>query len=154
RDAGTVRRWISRPDVFGYLAPDGFVGYGWRGDSAREMMVHTLLAASAATARALWGTVASHASVTEVVHVNLAPPDPIGWLTREQDLSLLLRWRWMLRVIDPRAAIAGRGFPAGISVSAPIALADPDLPGNRGTYTLEVSDGRGRLAPGAPERGG
>ncbi len=160
RDAGTVRRWISRPDFFGYLAPDGFVGYGWRGDGAREMMVHTLQAASAPTARALWGIVASHASVTEVVHVNIAPQDPIGWLTREEDLSLRLRGNWMLRVIDPRAAIAGRGFPVGAQISVPLELIDPDLPANSGPHTLTVGDGRGYLlsgltepAPGSPASG-
>src|SRR5262249_37058657 len=67
RDAESVRRWLSQPDLFCYLAPDGFVGYGWRGDSAEEIMVYTLQAASAPTARALWGIVASHATVTEMV---------------------------------------------------------------------------------------
>lgn len=151
RDAQTVQRWISRPDVFGYLAPDGFLGYGWHGHGSEEMIVHTVQAASAATARALWGIVASHASVAEVVHVDIAPNDPIGWLTRESDLSLRRSWRWMLRVIDPRAAIAGRGFPAGAQISVPLVLTDPELPANSGPYTLTVGDGRGCLHSGITE---
>jgi predicted acetyltransferase len=147
RDTGTVRRWISRPDLFCYLASDGFLGYGWR-EGRQEMMVHTLQAASAPTARALWGIVASHATVVETVHVNIAPADPIGWLTREPDLRLRLRGSWMLRVIDPRAAIDGRGFPASAQLSVPLVLTDPDLPANSGPYTLTVGDGRGHLLSG------
>jgi predicted N-acetyltransferase YhbS len=151
RDARTLRRWISRPDFFGYLAPDGFLGYGWRQAGGQELMVHTLQAASAPTARALWGIVASHATVAEAVHANIAPHDPIGWLTREPDLSLREWDRWMLRVIDPRAAIAGRGFPAATAISVPLVLTDPDLPANSGMHTLTVGDGRGHLLSGPTE---
>lgn len=151
-DQASVRRWLAEPDFFGYLAPDGFLRYGWHGRGSREIMIHSLQAASARTARALWGIVASHATVTEVVHANVRPDDPICWLTSEQDVNVRLDWRWMLRVIDPRAAIEGRGFPAGVSISVPIVLADPDLPANAGLYLLEIGDGRGYLAPGLTER--
>ena len=31
RDAESMRDWLARPGVFAYLAPDGFLAYGWRG---------------------------------------------------------------------------------------------------------------------------
>ncbi|HEX9033609.1 MAG TPA: sterol carrier protein domain-containing protein, partial [Streptosporangiaceae bacterium] len=74
--------------------------------------------------------------------------DPVGWLTREPDVSLRRHKTWMLRVVDPVAAIAGRGFPAGLRAQVPLLLADPDLPGNAGMYLLSVSDGQGSLIPG------
>ncbi len=51
----------------------------------------------------------------------------------------------MLRVIDPVAAVAGRGFGAGTSARVRLRLADPDLPANAGRYTLTVRDGKGSL---------
>ena len=154
RDPASVRRWLGDPDLFGYLAPDGFLGYGWHGDRRHDIMVSVLAASSADTARALWGIVASHASVTRVVHAAVGPSDPVGWLTRERDVSLRRDRQWMLRVLDPAAAIAWRGFPAATRTSAALRLADPDLPGNAGLYTLEVADGEGSLVSGITARGG
>jgi len=146
-DAETVRRWLASPDVYAYLRADGFLAYGW-GGSGREIEVYTLEAASAETARALWGIVSSHASVAKTVRATVGPNDPIGWLTREPDVGLRLRERWMLRVLDARAAIAGRGFPASVAATVPLQLADPDLPVNAGLHTLSVRAGQGSLTPG------
>ena len=153
-DVGSARRWLARPDLFAYLAGDGFVGYGWHRDDDDEINVRYLHAASPGTARALWGLVASHSSVTEVVHAAVGPADPISWLVREPDVALRRHRQWMLRVVDAGAAIAARGFPASARVSVPLLLADPDRPANAGPRTLTVADGAGtlvagQLAPGA-----
>lgn len=149
RDPASVRRWLADPDVFCYLSEDGFLSYGWLAGSNREILIEALQAGSAPTARALWGIVASHASVTQVVHATVGPSDPVTWLIREPDVSVRRLWRWMLRVIDPAAAISGRGFPAGVEARAVLDLADANLPGNAGLYTLAVSAGRGSLTRGA-----
>jgi hypothetical protein len=146
-DVSSIRRWLAGSGVFAYLADDGFVGYGWDG-SGHEIMIEYLVAGSAATARALWGLIASHASVTEVVRAAVGPSDPIFWLTAEPDARLRRRKIWMLRVLDAPAAIAGRGFPAGATVRVPLLLADRELPGNAGLYTLAVGDGEGSLLAG------
>jgi len=145
RDPASVRRWLGDPGLFFYLAPDGFLGYGWHGGTNKEIMIRVLAAGSPQTARALWGIVASHASVTRVVHAILGPSDPVSWLTREPDVSLRRHWHWMLRVLDPAAAVSGRGFPPTAHASVPLQLADPDLPGNAGLYTFTVRDGAGSL---------
>jgi predicted acetyltransferase len=147
-DAATLRRWLADPDFFAYLAGDGFLGYGWTGGGYREITVYYLLAASARTARALWGIVASHSSVTRVVHATVGPADPVSWLTREPDVALRRHKAWMLRVLDARAAIARRGFPPGAPASVPLLLADPQRPANAGPHTLTVRDGSGRLESG------
>ena len=151
-DPASVRRWLAGPHLFSYLAPDGFLGYGWHGGSDHEIMVHVLAAGSAPTARALWGIVASHASVTRTVHAVVGPDDPIGWLTREPDVRLRLHKRWMLRVLDPAAAISGRGFPAAADARVVLRLADDQLPAGAGLHTLTVRDGEGSLLPGPTER--
>ena len=148
RDLASVRRWLADPGLFFYLAPDGFLSYGWHGGTNKEIMIRVLAAGSPQTARALWGIVASHASVTRVVHAILGPSDPVSWLTREPDVSLRRHWHWMLRVLDPAAAVSGRGFPPAAHASVPLQLADPDLPGNAGHYTFTVQDGVGSLIRG------
>ncbi|HEX9527599.1 MAG TPA: GNAT family N-acetyltransferase [Streptosporangiaceae bacterium] len=148
RDPASMRRWLGDPGLFSYLAPDGFLGYGWHGSGDKEIMIEVLAAGSPQTARALWGIVASHSSVTRVVRATLGPSDPVGWLTREPDVSLRRHKHWMLRVLDPAAGVSGRGFPPAARASIPIRLADPDLPRNAGLYTFTVHDGTGSLVRG------
>jgi predicted acetyltransferase len=145
RDPEGFRRLLGQPDLFAYLAPDGFLAYGWHGDGHDEIIISALAAASADTARALWGIVASHTSATRVVHAIAGPADPVGWLLGERDAGLSRDEQWMLRVLDPAAAVAARGFPAPARAAVPVRLADPDLPGNAGLYLFEVADGSGAL---------
>src|SRR6266536_5240441 len=52
-DEATVRRWLTRPgryadqDRYAYLAPDGFLGYRWRGGGHQEIFVDRVVASSA-----------------------------------------------------------------------------------------------------------
>jgi predicted acetyltransferase len=150
-DAPSIARWLALPEVFAYLAEDGFLGYSWDG-SDHEIMIHLLRAASARTARALWGVIASHTSVTEVIRAVVGPADPVGWLTPEPDVRLRRHKTWMLRLLDPSAAIAGRGFPASAEASVALLLADRELPASDGLHTLSVRDGAGSLIPGITAR--
>jgi GNAT superfamily N-acetyltransferase len=145
RDAESVRRWLGEEDLFSYLASDGFLAYGWHGD--REILVRAALAGSAPTTRALWSMVGSHSSTADRVVAFLPPGDPVGWLTREPDVSLAERWPWMLRVVDAAAAVSGRGFPAAAELAVTLRLDDAQLPRNAGDWTLRVSGGRGSLEP-------
>jgi predicted N-acetyltransferase YhbS len=150
-DVRSMARWLAQPDVFAYLAEDGFVGYGWDG-SGHEIMVDRLQAVSPRTARALWGVISSHTSVTERIRAAVGPDDPVTWLTSEPDVRLRRHKTWMLRLLDPSAAIAGRGFPARADASVALLLADPELPASDGLHTLSVHDGEGSLIPGITAR--
>ncbi len=145
RTVQDVRRWLAEPQLFGYLAADGFLAYQWHGDT--EIGVRHAVAASAQTTRAIWSVVASHASIAGRVRAWLSPHDPVAWLTREADLDLVERTPWMLRILDAPAAISARGFPSPAEVDAVLRLADPDLEANSGLWALEVSGGRGTLRP-------
>jgi predicted acetyltransferase len=89
-----------------------------------------------------------------VVRATLGPSDPVGWLTREPDVSLRRHKHWMLRVLDPAAAVSARGFPPAARASIPMRLADPDLPRNAGVYNFTVHDGTGSLVRGITGRTG
>ena len=154
RDEETVRAWLGDGDQYGYLAPDGFLSYRWHNGND-DIVVDRLVAASAATTRAMWGVVASHASIADTVRACVGPADPVAWLTREPDVQVVGGHQWMLRIVDAPGAVAERGFPAAAEATAPIELADPACPGHQGRWTLQVGGGKGTLTPGhAAVRGG
>jgi hypothetical protein len=144
REPWELHDWLDDPEHFAYLADDGFLSYRWA-RQAGEVDVEELIAASAATARALWRILASHATMATTIRACLAPDDPVHVLTREPDTELRRTDSWMLRIVDAAGAIAARGFPAGVTVSVPLELADPVLPVNAGGWRLEVTGGKGSL---------
>jgi predicted acetyltransferase len=124
-----IRDWLADPDVFGYLAPDGFLGYQWHGH--HELRVEKIVAASQDTTLALLSILASHSSIARTVRAYVAPADPLWWLLGEQDAEVAERYAWMLRVHDAPAAIAARGFPPA-AIEVPLRLGD-------GLWQLSVS---------------
>jgi hypothetical protein len=146
RDPRELRDWLADDDHFGYLADDGFLSYRWaRG--VDELAVEELIAVSGATARAFWRILASHATMADRVRACLPPDDAVQWLTREPDVHVRRAGAWMLRIVDAPAAVAARGFPAAVSASVRLDLADSVLPVNAGRWRLDVADGRGSLQP-------
>jgi predicted acetyltransferase len=139
-----VAGWLDDDHLFAYLASDGFLAYRWA-DGTDRLSVEFLAAASARTARRFWEIVASHASMAQTVHARLAPDDPIGVLTREPVAATRQVEAWMLRVLDPVAAIEARGYPLAATASAQLALDDEILPGCAGRWLLQVSGGSGTL---------
>ncbi len=144
RAPATVARWLADPELFGYLAPDGFLAYRWHGGHG-ELSVERAIASSDRTARDLWAIVASHSSIASTVRARIGPADPVCWLTREPDARLTDREQWMLRVVDAPAAIAERGFPMSAQLSLPLWIEDDARPGNSGLWELVVTGGRGHL---------
>ncbi|GAA5060715.1 putative acetyltransferase [Thermocatellispora tengchongensis] len=142
-DEATWRLWLEDEDDLMYAARDGYVIYRWDGG---DIEVDNLVAASEPTARALWALVGTASSVARSVRAAVAPDDPVFWLLGEVRYEPVKQDRWMLRVIDLPAAVAARGFPAGLALDAPIAVA------GMGEWRLTVSGGRGALTA-APSAG-
>ncbi len=149
RDEQAVARWLSDEQRFAYLAPDGFLAYRWQHGND-ELLVERVIASSAAAIRASWGIVASHSSIASTVQATIGPADPVQWLTTDPDVRQAGRTAWMLRVVDAAAAVAGRGFPPGVELSAVLRLADPDRPAHDGWWTLDVGGSKGVLTPAGP----
>ena len=116
-------------------------------DGNDAVFVEGAEAMSAATVRAFWSHVGSHASIAEKVYARVGAADAFWWLTRERDADVTHRSLWMLRVVDAPAAIAARGFPAATSLSVPLDLADGARPENSGRWELTVAEGKGSLSP-------
>jgi len=143
------RRWLADEDDFLYLADDGFVIYRWNGD---DMEVANLVAGSAETARTLWSIVGSSSSIAKRVSATVAPDDPVLWLLRERTKEEVRQTRWMFRVLDVAAAVARRGYPAGVSATVTVRVADPLRPGNTAHWRLQVAGGTGS-AEACPDTG-
>ncbi|MBO4269787.1 GNAT family N-acetyltransferase [Microbispora triticiradicis] len=143
-DERTWRLWLADEDDYCYLAGDGYVLYRW---SDGDIEVHHLVAGSEATARALWSLVGSASSVAKSVHACVDPADPVLWLLRERSDDDVTVRRWMLRLIDLPAAVAGRGFPAGVSMETVVEVTDRRRPANSGAWTLSVAGGSGSVTP-------
>jgi predicted acetyltransferase len=140
-----VREWLGTQRLYPYLAPDGFLAYRWDGDG---LYVDEVIAGSGPTLRALWSLVGSGSSWVHTVRVRVPPTDALHWLTAEAVARSTIEQRWMLRLVDVPAALAGRGYPPGVAAAVALAVADPHLPGNSGTWRLTVADGAGHVAPG------
>jgi predicted acetyltransferase len=145
-DAVTVRRWLTDSEIYAYLCEDGFLVYRWRNGN-EELVVEGAEAVSAATVRAFWSQIGAHASIAEKVYARVGPADAFWWLTRERDADLDRRSMWMLRLVDAPAAIAARGFPAAVSLTVPLLIADHARPANSGRWDLTVAGGKGALTP-------
>ena len=72
--------------------------------------------------------------------------DPVAMLIPEQSIDTPFRFRWMTRLLDVRAALAGRGYPP-IDAEAIVAVSDPVFPDNDGPWRLTVRDGEATVEP-------
>ena len=152
RDCGPIswplEEWVDElddKDNYSYLAEDGFLMYGW--DGSGGLQVDTIVGGSADTLRALWSILGSGSSVAKSISAVVSPHDPIRWLLRDKGLTFDDPVWWMLRLLDVPAAIAGRGFPAGITIDVPLEINDAQMSANTGRVRLTVADGVGEVEP-------
>jgi predicted acetyltransferase len=97
--------------------------------------------------RAVWFALGAGASTVRNVRAKAAPEDVLPHLA-EPDVTVAEHLRWMLRVVDAPAAVAARGWPAGLRASVDLELHDEHLADNTGRFRLTVEDGHGTLARG------
>jgi predicted acetyltransferase len=142
--------WLEDEDTFAYVAEDGFVVYRW---SDGDLVVDELVAGSEATARALWSTVGSGSSIATTVQAYCAPFDPIHLLAEHEAQGDARIVRWMLRLVDAPAALAGRGYPAGAVLDLDLRIDDPELPANSGDWHLSIAEGSAQLTQAEPSDG-
>jgi predicted acetyltransferase len=72
------------------------------------------------------------------------PAHPLGLLVEEQRVLPVWTYRWMLRLLDVPAALAGRGY-GPVTGEAVLTVEDGLFPENRGPWRLEA-DGSGSVA--------
>jgi predicted acetyltransferase len=137
--------------AFGVHGPTGLEGYAYvsrRGtDEQSELAVTDFAVASAAAALRLLAFFADHRSTIKSLAFHGGFPDPLVLSAPERIFRASVAETWMLRVLEPKAALEARGYPE-IDVAIDFGLTDATLPENSGRFRLEVGGGQGRVTPG------
>lgn len=139
-----AKEQLTDDSMMSYVTEGGHVVYEWH---ENDLVVSYLCADTPEIARALWSVVGSGSSIARKVVAYVAPDDPIHLLLPEEVAKETYVKHWMLRVMDAPKAVAARGFSPAVTGAATVLLEDPLLPDNSGSWRLEVSGGRGELAP-------
>lgn len=71
-----------------------------------------------------------------------SPEEPLTMLFDQLTLSSESTYLWMTRLLDPVAALAARGYPAGISLAVDFAVHDPLWNRNSTGLHLELAEGK------------
>lgn len=131
--------------------PEGYVVYTLRrGDASLvyDVVVKDLVASTPAALRRLLTLVADHRSLGRDLLWCGGPGDAVLLTVDDQVHSIDSHWRWMLRLVDAKAAIGARGFPLGARGAVHLELVDDVLANNHGRFVLDVHEGQGQLKPG------
>lgn len=130
--------------ITGYLA----LGREWEFGRhvALEVRCRALVAETAAAHERLWTLLAGERSLGRDV-VLVGPPAPAHplWFP-EQRSEVDFQMQWMLRLLDVEAALAGRGYPAGLAAAAAFEVSDDLVERNRGRFEVSVSGGRATVS--------
>lgn len=114
-----------------------------------DLDVSELVAADAEVARALWRVLGSSVAAARTVIATVAPEDPLElWLPEHAWQAPPATWRWMVRLLDPAAAVAGRGWPSHLAGVCHLDVTDSLWPDVGGRWTLELADGDATLTRG------
>jgi predicted acetyltransferase len=93
----------------------------------------------------VFGFIGRHGTMGKRATFKGPVPHPWTYLAPEPDVTRIGGGYWLVRPLDVAKAIAQRGFPSFVTVDVTFAVADPDIPANRGPWRLRAADGRGEL---------
>jgi predicted acetyltransferase len=131
--------------------PTGIEGYAIaeRRNAGHEVAVTAwdVVGTTPQAERAVWFALGAGSSTARTVRAK-AHPDALVLGLGEPDVRVHEHLRWMLRVVDAPAAVAARGWPAGLRATVDLDVADAQVGDNAGRWRLTVEDGDGTLARG------
>ncbi len=140
----------------GYVAVrDGAIeGYAYLRDLptaivwVSDLVVQDIAYTTPAAARSLLTFIADHRTTRHVTRFRTGPSDPMLLLLGEIEYKISHKLPWMLRVLDVPAALAARGYPAGLNAELHLDVADDFLPEIAGRFVLRVAGGKGAVEAG------
>ena len=136
--------------IFHYVVMDGDKAVGYvnfqQARSADHIRVRDMVALNSECAERLLRFFYDHRTVIDTISWNGPPNDPMRLLMEEQEVKIAYNRDWMLRIIDIKKAIESRGYPKDIQSTLTLNYEDPILPQNSGTWTIEISEGKGMVS--------
>lgn len=115
-----------------------------------DLSLSDLVARTPRAMRRLLSFLADHRSLAEHATWFGDPHDRFLAAMSERAHQIALHEHWMLRILDPKAALESRGYRVERG-SVELELEDPELTENRGRIRVEVEDGRAHVV--APKGG-
>lgn len=168
RQTGMVNRTLmnwqkifkgSDEDVFAYLiegpgGPNGYLIYTHEEipEKPYRIDIRDLAWLDESAGRRILTFLHQHAVLAEPVLYDGAPVDPLLALSRVENQKVRYNFFWMLRVLDARAALAGRGYWPGVRGEVHFEMGDTLLERNAGRFVLRVQDGQGTIEEGGEGR--
>jgi predicted acetyltransferase len=130
---------------------DGYVmlNQGRRPDGKQDVTLSDFVFNTPAAGRRLWGLLADFRMMGEDLVFFGGPAHPALTLLRQQRYHVHLKDSALIRVMDVKKALESRGYPAGLSASLELEVADDLVPRNQGRWRLTVEGGHASC-----ERGG
>jgi predicted acetyltransferase len=138
--------------VDGDAGPEGYAILGYRPTPSplapNELTVRDAVARTPAAARRILRLLADHRSVARTATLASGPGDPLLLVAREERLEVAEVQRWMLRVVDVRAALEARGWSPCVRGEVHFDVRDALLRENARRWVLEVAGGRAEVREG------
>jgi predicted acetyltransferase len=110
--------------------------------------VRDAVARTPAAARRILRLIADHRSIARSATLASGPGDPILLSMQEERLEVAEVERWMLRVLDVRAALLARGWPEVVRGAVSLEVRDALFPENAQRWVLEVAGGAAQVREG------
>jgi predicted acetyltransferase len=120
--------------------------------AARELPVRDIAFLGASAAGRLLRLIADHDSIYRTMTFVGGPSDPLLTLMKEERPEVVDMKRWMLRIVDVRAALEKRGWRAGVRGELHFDLWDGLLRENSRRWVVEVAGGRAAVGEGGSGR--
>lgn len=118
-------------------------------EAAYSLQLTDLVSLTPAAGRRLLAFFADHQSMADYLIFQGNEDDAILKLLPERRYSSKLLDHWMLRIVDVKAALSGRGYSAAMHAELHLEVTDDELfPINNGRSVLAVNKGRARVKAG------
>lgn len=118
-------------------------------DAAYSLQLSDLVSLTPAAGRRLLAFFADHQSMADALIFQGSEDDPILKLLPERRYASKLLDHWMLRIVDVKASLAGRGYSPIVTAEVHFDVVDDSVfPVNNGRCVLTVNDGRARVSSG------
>jgi predicted acetyltransferase len=113
-----------------------------------DILVRDAIAHTPAAGRRILRMLADHRSIARYATMASGPGDPLLMLAREEKYEVADVLRWMLRVVDVRAALARRGWSPVVRGELHLDVRDALLPENARRWVVEVAGGAAEVREG------
>ena len=143
-------RLLGRETVYRYILgsrkdPEGMVLFVQQPvTSGYTLDIRDMTALTPRAARTLWRFLAGHSSLSRVIEWEGPGTDPLALLLPENDAVPIRNERWLMRVLDPMAALEARGYAPQVEAQLLLKVEDETIRENAGMIHLEVGSGEAR----------